>query len=71
VLVWHDLLGMYQGRTPRFVKRYAELVDEIGAALGEYVADVRGGTFPEEQHTYSIPDEELSEFEELLSEHEH
>jgi 3-methyl-2-oxobutanoate hydroxymethyltransferase len=66
VLVWHDLLGMYQGRTPRFVKRYAELADEIGTALGEYVADVRSGAFPEEQHTYAIPDEELDRFDAAL-----
>jgi 3-methyl-2-oxobutanoate hydroxymethyltransferase len=70
VLVWHDLLGMYQGRTPRFVKRYAHLADEIGSALGEYVADVRGGAFPEEQHTYAIADDELARFEGLLSERE-
>jgi 3-methyl-2-oxobutanoate hydroxymethyltransferase len=70
VLVWHDLLGMYHGHTPRFVKRYAELADEIGTALGEYVVDVRGGTFPEEQHTYAIPDDELALFESALSEHE-
>jgi 3-methyl-2-oxobutanoate hydroxymethyltransferase len=63
VLVWHDLLGLYAGRTPRFVKRYAELADEIGAALGSYVADVRSGAFPEERHTYAIPDEELARFE--------
>jgi len=66
VLVWHDLLGLYQGTTPRFVKRYADLADEIGSALGEYVADVRSGAFPEEQHTYTIPDEELARFEEAL-----
>ena len=40
VLVWHDMLGMYAGRTPRFVKRYAEIADEIGDA----VAAVRGRT---------------------------
>jgi 3-methyl-2-oxobutanoate hydroxymethyltransferase len=68
VLVWHDLLGMYQGRTPRFVKRYAELAGEIGSALGDYVADVRSGAFPEEQHTYAIPDDELARFERLVSE---
>ena len=66
VLVWHDLLGMYQGRTPRFVKRYARLADEIGSALGEYVADVRSGAFPEEQHAYAIPDEELESFRAAL-----
>jgi 3-methyl-2-oxobutanoate hydroxymethyltransferase len=70
VLVWHDLLGMYAGRTPRFVKRYAELADEIGAALGEYVADVRSGAFPEDRHTYGIPDDELARFGELLSQRE-
>jgi len=70
VLVWHDLLGMYAGRTPRFVKRYAQLADEIGAALGDYVADVRSGAFPEVQHTYAIPEDELRRFESLLSERE-
>jgi 3-methyl-2-oxobutanoate hydroxymethyltransferase len=63
VLVWHDLLGMYAGPTPRFVKRYAEVADEIADALGRYAADVRTGAFPEERHTYSIPDDELEHFE--------
>jgi 3-methyl-2-oxobutanoate hydroxymethyltransferase len=66
VLVWHDLLGMYQGHTPRFVKRYARLADEIGSALGEYVADVRSGAFPEQRHTYAIPDDELERFQAAL-----
>jgi 3-methyl-2-oxobutanoate hydroxymethyltransferase len=66
VLVWHDLLGMYVGPTPRFVKRYTELADEIREALETYVADVRDGSFPEEQHTYSIPAEELERFEAAL-----
>jgi 3-methyl-2-oxobutanoate hydroxymethyltransferase len=68
VLVWHDLLGLYAGHTPRFVKRYAELADEIGGALESYVGDVRSGAFPEDRHTYSMPDEELAEFEQRLTE---
>jgi 3-methyl-2-oxobutanoate hydroxymethyltransferase len=71
VLVWHDLLGMYPGGTPRFVKRYAELAEEIADALGRYAADVRNGAFPEEQHTYSIPDEQLAAFEAALSKQKH
>jgi 3-methyl-2-oxobutanoate hydroxymethyltransferase len=67
VLVWHDLLGMYPGSTPRFVKRYAELAEEIADALGRYASDVREGAFPEEQHTYSIPDEQLNRFEAALA----
>ena len=63
VLVWHDLLGLYEGHAPRFVKRYANLADEITRALEAYVAEVRSGAFPEQQHTYAIPEEELAEFE--------
>ena len=63
VLVWHDLLGLYQGRTARFVKRYAEIGETIREALETYAADVRERRFPEEQHTYSMPDEELALFE--------
>ena len=61
VLVYHDLLG-YQEGGPRFVKQYARLGPEIQAALGRYAEDVRSGAFPEQQHTYGIPDEELELF---------
>src|SRR5439155_14349602 len=47
VLVYHDLLGLYQGRAPRFVKRYADLATEIRDALERYAADVRERRFPE------------------------
>ena len=63
VLVWHDMLGYYEGQAPRFVKRYADLGEVITAALGRYAEDVRSGTFPEERHTYAIPAEELAAFE--------
>ena len=67
VLVYHDMLGLYEGRSPRFVKQYADLAAETRRALEEYVADVRGGTFPEERHTYSMPAEELEAFEAELA----
>jgi 3-methyl-2-oxobutanoate hydroxymethyltransferase len=62
VLVYHDLLGLYQGKSPRFVKRYAELAATIREALERYAADVRSGSFPADEHTYSIPNEELASF---------
>jgi 3-methyl-2-oxobutanoate hydroxymethyltransferase len=67
VLVWHDLLGLYEGRSPRFVKRYADLAGAITRALGAYADDVRSGRFPEEQHTYAMPEEELALFEATLA----
>jgi 3-methyl-2-oxobutanoate hydroxymethyltransferase len=63
VLVWHDVLGLSEGRAPRFVKRYADLAGEIRRALETYTADVRSGAYPTEEHTYSIPNEELALFE--------
>ncbi|HET8607706.1 MAG TPA: 3-methyl-2-oxobutanoate hydroxymethyltransferase [Gaiellaceae bacterium] len=63
VLVWHDMLGLYEGHAPRFVKRYAELAPAIVDALATYADEVRRGRFPEQRHTYSIPAEELAEFE--------
>lgn len=68
VLVWHDLLGMYAGRAPRFVKRYADVAQVIGDAVSAYATDVRSGTFPEDKHTYAISDDELALFEEALAE---
>jgi 3-methyl-2-oxobutanoate hydroxymethyltransferase len=68
VLVWHDLLGLYEGRSPRFVKRYADVADAIRTALEAYAADVRERRFPEEVHTYSMPEEELEVFERAVTE---
>src|SRR3972149_328338 len=58
VLVWHDLLGLYDGRAARFVKRYAEIGDAIRAALESFATDVRERRFPEEHHTYPMPADE-------------
>ena len=67
VLVWHDLLGLYDGHAPRFVKQYAELAPTIGAAVELYAREVRDGTFPEQKHTYAMTEEELALFEESLA----
>jgi 3-methyl-2-oxobutanoate hydroxymethyltransferase len=66
VLVWHDLLGLYEGRSPRFVKRYGDVARQIREALERYVADVRSGTFPEDKHTYAIPEDELTRFQDTV-----
>lgn len=67
ILILHDLLGLYDGHAPRFVKRYADLASEIERALAAFADDVRERRFPEEQHTYSMPEEELVLFEQALS----
>lgn len=63
VLVFHDLLGIYDGHAPRFAKRYGEMREQMVAGVAAYAAEVRGGLFPGPEHVYSIDDEELSAFE--------
>jgi 3-methyl-2-oxobutanoate hydroxymethyltransferase len=53
ILVTDDLLGLFGEFTPRFVKRYRQLGDEIRAAAREYADDVRHGRFPAAEHTYA------------------
>jgi 3-methyl-2-oxobutanoate hydroxymethyltransferase len=66
VLVWHDLLGIYGGHTPKFVKPYAELRTEMVRAVGEYASEVREREFPRAEHSYSIEPEELEAFRRYL-----
>jgi 3-methyl-2-oxobutanoate hydroxymethyltransferase len=68
VLVYHDLLGLTQGHTARFVKRYADLATVIREALSAFAADVRSGAYPEERHTYGMPADEQAAFEATISE---
>ena len=64
----HRLLGLEERTSPRFVKRYAHLGPEIRDALRRYADDVRSGAFPQPEHTYSIPEDELELFEAQLQE---
>jgi 3-methyl-2-oxobutanoate hydroxymethyltransferase len=59
VLVWHDLLGIYGGHQAKFVKRYAEIREEMVAGVSEYAREVRERSFPGSEHIYSIEPSEL------------
>jgi len=52
VLVYHDMLGLTTGKPPKFVKRYANLAEEITRAAERYIQEVGDGTFPGPEHTY-------------------
>jgi len=52
VLVFHDLVGLTEGYTPKFVRRYADLAAEITRAVTEYCGDVRSGKFPSDAESY-------------------
>lgn len=62
VLVFHDLLGIREGLGARFVRRYANLLDEMAAGVSAYADEVRSREFPGPEHGYSIESVELEEF---------
>lgn len=68
VLVFHDLLGIHQGHTAKFVKRYADIHDAMVAGVREYAKDVRARGFPGPEHIYSVEPAELDEFRSYLRE---
>ncbi len=53
VLVFHDVMGLTAGKAPKFVKRYANLAEDIARAAQNYMKDVGDGTFPGPEHSYS------------------
>jgi len=50
VLVYHDLIGLFERFTPKFVKQYAQLEDSIKKAVGDYITEVREGEFPGDEY---------------------
>ena len=64
VLVFHDLVGLFSGFTPSFVKRYAEAGAVIKDAVARYAADVRNGSFPAEGQSFGMKDEVLKRVKE-------
>ena len=61
VLVFHDVLGIYDGHTPKFVRQYAQVAQDMQQALEGFLADVRSGAFPDEvkESFHMASDEEL------------
>jgi 3-methyl-2-oxobutanoate hydroxymethyltransferase len=67
VLVFHDLLGIRDGLGARFVKRYANLQQEMNDGVSAYAEDVRARRYPAPEHTYSIDPSELAELRAQLA----
>jgi 3-methyl-2-oxobutanoate hydroxymethyltransferase len=63
VLVTHDLLGLFDRFTPKFVKKYADLHNEMNRAFAEYIDDVETRRFPAPKHTVEMTDEEWEAFQ--------
>ena len=67
VLVFHDLLGIYDGHAARFVKRYASVRDVMVAGVEAFAADVRERRYPEPEHGYTMAPDEAARLTSLLT----
>ena len=66
VLVYHDILGIGEGPAPKFVKRYSDVGARMVAGLKAFADEVRRGAYPQPEHTYGMPDEELEALRGML-----
>jgi 3-methyl-2-oxobutanoate hydroxymethyltransferase len=67
VLVFHDLLGIYDGHVARFAKRFADVRAHMVSGVAQYADEVRRHVFPAPEHFYSIDDAELQTFRQVLA----
>ena len=62
ILLSYDLLGVFTDFKPKFTKRYANLTEVAVAGLSEYVRDVKSGSFPDDDHSYTVAEAEYERF---------
>jgi 3-methyl-2-oxobutanoate hydroxymethyltransferase len=66
-LIVHDMLGMFEAFTPKFVKKYANVGEQIVQALEAFKKDVNEGAFPGPEHCYGMPEEEVQKLERYIN----
>lgn len=69
-LIVHDMLGMFEAFTPKFVKKYANVGEQIVQALEAFKEDVNKGAFPGPEHCYGMPEEEVQKLERYIAENQ-
>ncbi|MCC6470748.1 MAG: 3-methyl-2-oxobutanoate hydroxymethyltransferase [Alphaproteobacteria bacterium] len=62
ILLSYDLLGVFTDFKPKFTKRFANLTEVAVTGLKQYVAEVKSGQFPDDDHSYTVKDEEFDKF---------
>ena len=71
ILLSYDLLGVFTDFKPKFTKRYANLTEVAVAGLSKYVAEVKAGQFPDDDHSYSVDPKEYEAFLDLVEKRKH
>jgi 3-methyl-2-oxobutanoate hydroxymethyltransferase len=71
ILLCYDLLGVFTDFKPKFTKRYTNLTDVAVSGIKQYVAEVKAGKFPDDDHSYSVKDDEYEKFLKLVQKRKH
>ncbi len=71
ILLGHDLLGVFTDFKPKFTKRYANLTEVALKGIDAYIKDVKGGTFPDDDHSYGVDEKEYEKFLSLVEKRKH
>lgn len=66
ILLAYDLLGVFTDFKPKFTKRYGRLTEVAVEAIGRYVSEVKGGAFPDDDHTYGVDEAEYERFASMV-----
>ena len=71
ILLCHDLLGVFTDFKPKFTKRFAKLTEVAVSGISQYIREVKDGTFPDDDHSYSVKDEEYDRFAAMVARRRH
>ena len=71
ILLCYDLLGVFTDFKPKFTKRYTNLTEVAVGGIKQYVAEVKAGKFPDDDHSYSVKDDEYEKFLKLVQKRKH
>jgi 3-methyl-2-oxobutanoate hydroxymethyltransferase len=71
ILLCHDLLGVFTDFKPKFTKRFANLTEVAVKGISQYIAEVKAGTFPDDDHSYGVDEKEYEKFLSLVEKRKH
>ena len=71
ILLSYDLLGVFTDFKPKFTKRFAKLTEVAVSGISQYIREVKDGTFPDDDHSYSVKDEEYDRFAAMVAKRRH
>ena len=66
ILLCHDLLGVFTDFKPKFTKRYAKLTEVAVSGIKEYIKEVKEGSFPDDDHSYTVKEDEYEKFAKMV-----